>query len=128
MSATLAGSAGGAPPITSTTSPRIPCSPNTDAASATEPRQTSSYTLVNSRTTATGRLPSTSARSDSVPTTRLGASRTTVVRSSDITEAMRCPALSPLAGQEPLHTEAIGRQATHHQCRHHRRRSGHHAD
>ena len=87
--------------MTRTTSPRTSRAAKAVAASPSDPRQTSSCSLVSSRTTATGRCGSATATSASVAATRRGASSTTQVRSSAMSAAMRRRRSGPFRGRNP---------------------------
>ena len=110
MAWSLTGPAGGAPPTTTTTSPRTWRAAKAAAASPAAPRQTSSCTLVSSRTTATRRPASTAARSANVAATRPGASSSTVVRPSAMSDATRSRRSLPFRGRNPsTQKRSVGR-------------------
>ena len=116
------------PRTTSTTSPRTSRAANSSAASASVPRQTSSCSLVNSRTTATPRCGSAAASSANVAATRPGASRTTVVRSSVKSAATRWRRAEPLRGKNPSTAKRSRGQSAHDEGAEHRRGTGDGAD
>ncbi len=110
MAWSLTGPAGGAPPTTTTTSPLTWRAAKVAAASPAVPRQTSSCTLVSSRTTATRRPASTAARSANVAATRPGASSSTVVRPSAMSDATRSRRSVPFRGRNPsTQKRSVGR-------------------
>ena len=112
-----------------TCSPRGSVSSTWPTAASSGPRHTSSCSLVSSRATATSRsgphAPSSCVR---VACTRRGDSKSTTVRASGTSAAIRSRRSRPAPGQEALEHEPVGREPREHERREHRARPGHDVD